>query len=235
LEFSWSKWLLAYDHPSKVEAKEVLASTHLAPAIKNGMDKTQEDLIIVSPYFVPGVDFTAYLTAMVEKGVRVRILTNSLSANDVSLVHAGYMRYRKELVAGGVELYEYKALDNEVAVKKGKNKIGASRASLHAKFFGFDQRYIFIGSFNLDARSVALNTELGAYFNSAPLARELSENFDANMLDAAYRLQLDDNGNLVWITRKNGEEVRFNKEPETGFWKRFNTRFLSIFVPESML
>lgn len=235
LEFTWSEWLLAYDHPSKVEAKEVLADTHLAPVILEGMNNTQEDLIIVSPYFVPGVEFSAYLTAMVEKGVRVRILTNSLSANDVSLVHAGYMRYRKELVAGGVELYEYKALDNEIAGKKGKNKIGASRASLHAKFFGFDQRYIFIGSFNLDARSVALNTELGAYFKSARLARELSEGFDANMLDAAYQVQLDDNGDLVWVTRKNGEEIRYDKEPETGFWKRFNTRFLSLFVPESML
>ena len=237
LDFSWSEWLLAYDHPSKVEAKEVTADTHLAPAIKEGMDNTREDLIIVSPYFVPGVDFTRYLTGMAEKGVRVRILTNSLSANDVSLVHAGYMRYRKDLVAGGVELYEYKATGNDIALKRQKegNRIGASRASLHAKFFGFDQRYIFIGSFNLDARSVSLNTELGAYFESTQLARELSENFDNNMLDAAYHVLLDDDNDLVWVTRKNGEEVRYDKEPETGFWQRFNARFLSIFVPESQL
>lgn len=237
LDFSWSKWLLAYDQPSKVEAKKVLASTHLAPAIEEGMDNTQEDLIIVSPYFVPGVDFTAYLTDMVERGVRVRILTNSLSANDVSLVHAGYMRYRKKLVAGGVELFEYKGTGNEAAIEKskGNRRIGASRASLHAKFFGFDQRYIFIGSFNLDPRSVALNTELGAYFESTRLAHELSGNFDKKMLDAAYRVLLDDDGDLIWVTRKNGEEVRYDKEPETGFWQRFNARLLSIFVPESML
>ena len=244
LEFVWSKWLLAYDQPSKVEAKKVSADTHLAPKIKMGMDRTQRDLIIVSPYFVPGDEFTEYLVSLVDRGVRVRILTNSLQANDVSMVHAGYMRYREDLVAGGVELFEFKADANKVVrtrdreqgkEKKEKNRIGASKASLHAKFFGFDETYLFIGSFNLDGRSVALNSELGAYYASPEEAKLLSQTFDEEILQLAYRLSLDNDGDLQWTTEKNGEEWTVFKEPDTTWWKRFSTGFLSIIVPESQL
>ncbi|MEP4149181.1 MAG: phospholipase D family protein [Halioglobus sp.] len=244
LEFVWSEWLLAYDQPSKVEAKKVSAETHLAPKLKMGMDKTQRDLIIVSPYFVPGDEFTEYLVSLVDRGVRVRILTNSLQANDVSMVHAGYMRYREDLVAGGVELFEFKADANKVVRKrakeigkesKEKSRIGASKASLHAKFFGFDETYLFIGSFNLDGRSVALNSELGAYYASPAEAKLLSQTFDEMMLEIAYRLTLDEDGDIQWTTERDGKEVVFFKEPDTTWWKRFSTGFLSIIVPESQL
>jgi putative cardiolipin synthase len=105
LEMSWSEWLLAYDPPSNVEAEEITAELNLAPKLKEGMDRTEEELDIASPYFVPGEDFTRFLTNKVKGGVRVRILTNSLESNDVAMVHAGYMRYREDMIAGGVELY----------------------------------------------------------------------------------------------------------------------------------
>jgi len=234
---SWSPWLLAYDPPSNVEATEVTLETNLAPKLKEGMKRTREVLDIVSPYFVPGEEFTKFLTDKAAEGVRVRILTNSLASNDVSLVHAGYMRYRKELIAGGVELYEFKAVQSKALEDElGRNKIGASRASLHAKFFGFDRRYLFVGSFNLDARSVKLNTELGAYFESIENARRLAEVFDDEVMLIAYRVQLDDDGHLEWVTlNPNGEEQRVDKEPNTTFWQRFSTRVLSPIVPESQL
>jgi cardiolipin synthase C len=235
LGFVWSDWKLIYDQPSKVTAKKVTAETHLAPRLKAGMDKTQKDLIIVSPYFVPGEEFTAYLTGLVERGVRVRILTNSLQANDVSMVHAGYMRYREDLVAGGVELYEFKALNNKLRKRDERARIGASKASLHAKFFGFDETYLFIGSFNLDGRSVALNSELGAYFASPEQAKALSEIFENDILGFAYRVTLDEGGDLAWTTLSDGAELTLTKEPDTTWWKRFSTGFLSFIVPESQL
>ena len=239
-DFVWSEWLLAYDQPSKVRAKKVQADTHLAPKIKMGMDSTQKDLVIVSPYFVPGDEFTEYLVSLVDRGVRVRILTNSLQANDVSLVHAGYMRYRKRLISGGVELYEFKADANKVIRKerkeqKDKNRIGASKASLHAKFFGFDQTYLFIGSFNLDARSVALNSELGAYYASPEQASALSESFDDIAIRIAYRVELNEDGKLEWVTLGDEGELRLDKEPDTTWWKRFSTGVLRYIVPESQL
>lgn len=235
LDFVWSRWLLAYDHPSKVTAKKMSADTHLAPKLKEGMDKTLHDLVIVSPYFVPGDTFTAYLAGMVERGVRVRVLTNSLESNDVSLVHAGYMRYRKALISGGVELYEFKASANKLDLPDNRTRIGASKASLHAKFFGFDQTYLFIGSFNLDGRSATLNSELGAYFESPEQAAQLSNEFDHKVIRIAYRVELDAEGKLQWTTVDDGETLQFSKEPGTTWWKRFNTRLLSFIVPESQL
>ena len=234
-EFAWGKWVLVYDQPSKVEAKEVKAETHLGPQLMKAFEASQQEVIIVSPYFVPGTSFTDYLTGLVEKGVRVRIVTNSLAANDVSLVHAGYKRYREALVSGGVELYEYKPLTGAPDKKKKSKWIGSSRASLHGKYFSFDQHYVFIGSFNLDARSVALNTELGVYFESPEYGAYIADAFDTHALIKAYRVLLTDEGELEWLTLEDGKEVRFDHEPETSWWKRFSTDFLSIFVPEGQL
>ena len=237
LGLNWSEGLFAYDQPGKVETDKVDSDTHLFPRLKQRMGRTRQELIIVSPYFVPGEDFTRYLTGLVDKGVRVRILTNSLQSNDVAMVHAGYMRYRKDLVGGGVELYEFKAVrSRELEEKIGRDRIGAYHAGLHAKFFGFDQRYLFIGSFNLDARSVALNTELGGYFESREHAKKLSEKFDRQIMLIAYRVLLNEDGKLEWVTlNEDGEELHVDKEPDTTFWKRFSVRFMSTFVPESQL
>ena len=106
---------------------------------------------------------------------------------------------------------------------------------MHGKYFGLDQDYVFIGSFNLDARSVALNTELGVYFESPEYATIITQRFDQLAMIKAYRVLLTDEGELEWLTLENDQEVRFDTEPEAGFWKRFSTDFLSIFVPESQL
>ena len=237
LDYSWGRWKLVYDQPSKVEAMDVKKETHLAPTLKEGMDKTKSELLIVSPYFVPGSNFTNYLVGLVKSGKRVRILTNSLAANDVPMVHAGYMRYREDLVKGGVELYEFKAIKGaSKETKKTKAKwSGSSRASLHGKFLGFDRRFMFVGSFNLDGRSVALNTELGVFFESPKYAQMMAKGFDQNSMIKAYRVLLTDDDELQWVTLEDGKEVRFVVEPEAGFWKRFGAGFMSIFVPESQL
>jgi len=237
IDYSWGKWKLVYDQPSKVDADQVEKETHLAPTLKEGMDKTKNELLIVSPYFVPGTNFTNYLVGLVNSGKRVRILTNSLAANDVWLVHSGYMRYREDLVKGGVELYEFKAIKG-VSKEKKQTKAkwsGSSRASLHGKFLGFDRQFMFVGSFNLDGRSVALNTELGVFFESPQYAQMMAAAFDKNAMIKAYRVVLTEEGELQWVTLEDGKEIRFDVEPETGFWKRFGAGFMSIFVPESQL
>jgi putative cardiolipin synthase len=147
------------------------------------------------------------------------------------------MRYRKDLIKNGVELYEFKPTKGvpDDSAKTKATWAGSSRASLHGKFLGFDRRYIFVGSFNLDARSVALNTEMGAYFESPKYAELLSDGFDRNAMVKGYRVLLTPQGQLQWVTLENGQEVTFDVEPETGFWKRFSTGFMSVFVPESQL
>lgn len=235
VDFVWSDWVLGFDQPRAIEIDEITPETHLAAQIRRAFDRAEKELIIVSPYFVPGEAFTQYLVGLAQKGVSVRILTNSLQANDVSLVHAGYMRYRPALIEGGVELYEFRSTSNKVRRRLKRERLDVAKTSLHAKFFTLDRHYLFVGSFNLDGRSARLNTELGAYFASPAEASRMSDNFDAIMRDTAYRLELDDVGKLTWIGYNDGSEIRLSHEPDTTWWKRTSTRILSWFVPESQL
>ncbi|WP_455207194.1 phospholipase D family protein [Kaarinaea lacus] len=245
MKFYWGESVLLYDDPSKVNAEQVTAETHLAPKLSTYINQAQQEVIIISPYFVPGTILVEYLGSLVKKGVRVIVLTNSLAANDVGVVHAGYMRYRIALLKRGVELYEFKSR-LESGAKQRKKWMGSSNASLHAKTFAIDRRAIFVGSFNLDPRSVALNTEMGVLFESPEMVATLTDIFKKNIIHDAYRLGLtitpaeeSDSGfeqdELFWVTIENGKEVRYNTDPDTSWWQRFSVGFLSIFVPESML
>ncbi len=242
MEYLWGDATLIYDDPNKVFHEKVRASTHLAPQLAPMFNDARREIQIVSPYFVPGDHLVAYFSHLVERGVRVRVLTNSLAANDVGLVHAGYMRYRRALLEGGVELYEYKAKD----IKKS-DKVrwsGSSSASLHAKTMGADGERIFIGSFNLDPRSVALNTEMGVIIDNPELGAQLEQGFDTLVQENAYQVKLVD-GDLRWFDLRtvNGSSAEtgeaevavFDREPATGWWQRFMARTLSVIVPESML
>jgi len=169
----------------------------------------------------------------------VRILTNSLASNDVGIVHAGYKKYRKKLLRGGVELYE---LNKKLTRKQRKEKKGAggsSKASLHAKSFVFDRKQVFIGSLNLDPRAVLHNTEIGVVLKVPEIAEEMAKGFQENIEQLAFRLELkkDENGyeQLIWNGWEKGEQVVYTHEPHTGFWRRFGIGFMSIWPIESQL
>jgi putative cardiolipin synthase len=51
----------------------------------------------------------------------------------------------------------------------------------------------------------------------------------------SYRVQLDDDRNLVWITEKDGQEVRYTMEPESTFWQRFVSGFVQMLGIEDQL
>jgi len=242
LDFVWGPAVLIYDHPGKVDAEKVADATHLGPKLGKAFEASTQELIVISPYFVPGDALVEYFGKLVERGVRVVVLTYSLAANDVPIVHAGYMRYREDLLQGGVELYEFKptVVPGE-AEKRDNVYVGSSRASLHAKAFAIDKRYMFVGSFNLDPRSIALNTEMGVVFEAPAYATTLSDAFAKLGEVRTYRLALErpspesSSERLVWYSQENGDRVVHKKEPETSWWNRFVTGFLSIFVPESQL
>ena len=114
----------------------------------------------------PGEAVTAGFTRMAGNGKAVRVLTNSLVANDVAAVHGGYSRYRKPLLKGGVELWELKPAGGE----GNSSLFGSSGASLHTKAFVVDGEKLFVGSYNLDPRSTWLNCEQGVMVEDAVLA-----------------------------------------------------------------
>jgi putative cardiolipin synthase len=238
--FFWGKAYLLYDDPAKISRAPEDTEGHLLPQFANLGSPVQNELLIVSPYFIPGKAGVAWLGGLVKRGVRVTVLTNSLAATDVGAVHAGYQHYRKALLEAGVHLYELmpNAIEYERA-KRGKGGISGSRASLHAKTFVFDRRAVFIGSLNLDPRSIQLNTEIGLVCESAPLAEHLAGTIEQNLNKIAWRLELivDASGNkrIAWVeTSAEGARQRL-EEPEVSTWRKFSVWFLGLFPIESQL
>ncbi|MFH1981013.1 MAG: phospholipase D family protein [Pseudomonadota bacterium] len=239
LTFSWGTADVVSDSPEKLSTDRNRTEYHLAPKLEPYFAGITRELIIFSPYFVPGDEGTAFLTTLVKRGMRVRILTNSLASNDVGMVHAGYDRYRRDLLRGGVELYELNKKLTRAQKAEKKEGHGASKASLHAKSFVFDRQRVFIGSLNLDPRSVVENTEIGVVINSAEIAEGMGQWFDAHIDQVAFRLALtkDARGreNILWHGEVDGKPQTFDVDPYTGFWKRFGIALMGLLPIESQL
>jgi len=184
----------------------------------------------VSPYFVPSKDAAQALGGIARGGVQVRVLTNSLEATDVAAVHAGYAKWRRALLQAGVSLFELRRNWGAELPERGKGRFGSSASSLHAKTFGVDGRAVYIGSFNLDRRSIDLNTEMGLVIDSAALAGQLDKTLDESIPETAYEVRLDADGKLYWLERTGGALRRYDEEPRTTVWQRTGVRLLS-FLP----
>ena len=237
LPLVWAPAQVLVDRPEKVAgAGSPQGPVRLGSQLRPIVEAARSELIISSPYFIPGKEGLRLFEQIRNNGVRIRIVTNSFAGNDVAIVHSGYAKYRKDLLKLGVELHELKpSLD--AASEQKRSTFGSSGASLHAKSFIIDRARVFVGSLNLDPRSVDLNTELGIIVESRELAEKIAGQFEELVQPLyCYRLELDpSDGDLAWISRENGREVRYSRDPEVGFWRRFSTWFLSIFAPESLL
>jgi putative cardiolipin synthase len=237
LPLIWASAQVVYDRPGKAGSQGQPADDlMLRPQLKSAIAEPRSDFLISSPYFIPGERGVATFKKLREKGVRVRIVTNSFAGNDVAVVHSGYAKYRRDLLQLGVELYELKPL-LAMAPERDRKRFGSSGASLHAKVFIIDREQVFVGSLNLDPRSLNLNTELGFIVESRELAETLERQFEELLRpEYSFRLALDaPDGDLIWISEESGREVRSSHDPEVGFWRRFSTWFLSLFAPESLL
>ena len=191
VQLTWVPATVLADRPAKIASE---SSPDEEDTIANNitalMRSAKQELIVISPYFVPGKDGVALFAKLVGEGVHVRILTNSLASTDSPLVHNGYSRYRVALLKLGVEL-------SEVRPKLGQKRarfhpFRGSNASLHAKALVIDQKTVFIGSMNMDARSARINSELGLVIRSAEIARQVTSLLDDISADGSYKLQLVD-------------------------------------------
>ncbi len=227
LAFEWVPVELVSDDPEKVlgGAPEAGLAYQLPP--KFGEPVSQVDL--VSPYFVPGLNWTARFALLAQNGIKVRILTNSLEATDVTAVHAGYARWRKQLVASGVTLLELKRTWPLNSERKRAGPGGSSGSSLHAKTFAVDLSRVFVGSFNFDPRSADLNTEMGFVIDSAAIAQRMSSVLGKQILARAYEVRLSPEGHLRWVERSaSGVETWHDTEPGASWWQRGSVELLSL-------
>lgn len=243
LPLVWAPVQVVYDSPDKarVESGEI-AGKLMYRAVAHGMANVASELLMVSPYLVPGAGGMKLFRALRERNVRVSILTNSLMSSNLVLAHSGYMHYRLPLLESGVTLFEVRAL---LGNSKGSGQTKAmsrfGNYGLHAKLFVFDRQKLFIGSMNFDLRSMHLNTEIGLIIDSPELAQQTAARFEAMTKPVnSYRVVLQANPAggppyLLWRTEENGSSIDYATEPAQSVWQRLGVNFLTLFPLDNEL
>jgi putative cardiolipin synthase len=229
---TWAPAEFVADSPDKLDPGQPPASP-VMDRLQVLWDEAKSEVLIESAYFVPRRRGAKFITRQVQEGVRTRLLTNSLAANDVTPVHVGYAKYRRRLLKAGVELYEFQR-----RAARGEEELpitGGSRdASLHAKVAVFDRAVTWVGSFNLDPRSAELNSELAIVIHSADLARDAARLIERDLEpDRAWKVVLEPRGTggleMVWYGRRDGRPVRERSEPDASLLQRAIVNVLKWF------
>lgn len=225
------------DVPAAPTADPEPTTSVIFPVLREVVEQARRQVLMVSPYFVPGAHGVEVLCGVARRGVRVRILTNSLVSTDVPVVHAGYARYRPQLLACGVHLYELRP--NGLAASSARIGL-SSGASLHTKAIAVDGEAVFIGSMNLDPRSKHLNSELALHIDSGEFGQQMTALFEeATGPERAFNVGFDEpgsaNASLHWDILDNGRLVRYSAEPLASAWRLWATRLLWVLAPEELL
>jgi phosphatidylserine/phosphatidylglycerophosphate/cardiolipin synthase-like enzyme len=222
----------------------------------NLIGQAQRDVLIISPYFVPGPRMMAVYEQLRKRGVRLRVLTNSLASNDAPAAHAGYARYRGRMLGIGAELYEMHSdpqMSNLLGTGSGSgsrrpgssgfslgsgaggSKAGAtSRASLHSKAVIIDGRLAVIGSMNLDLRSQLQNSEVALVLRSTVLAQQATRQVENTFATGAYRVEQRD-GKLYWRAPPNAMFPDATSEPGASTKLKLTVMIIGPLAPDEML
>jgi putative cardiolipin synthase len=196
------------------------------------MQSAHDEVLIASPYFVPGAKGLALMREAIGRGVGVAVLTNSLGATDEPLAHVGYARYRLDMLRIGVDLAEL----SPTAQQAEHGALRSSLGRLHAKLAVVDRRWLLVGSMNMDIRSSRLNTEISLAIESTELADEVAALLRRQWSERNYRLRLaDDLRRIEWQSGEAGRIVRHAREPHADWWLQWRLALMSMFVPEEQL
>ena len=235
LQLEWTDVQLLADDPAKglgIATQDQLMITRLFDLI--GDVKTSLDL--VSAYFVPGEEGTLWLSDIAGTGTTVRVLTNAMNTTDVLMVHAGYTKYRRELLEAGISLYELKLRGVPSSAAPQNLPFGLSGASLHAKTFAVDGARVFIGSFNFDPRSASLNSEMGLLIESPAMAQQVSARFDGPIETASYQPMLTPRNKLIWREPlESGQMIIYQEEPGATWGQQIAIVILALLPIEWLL
>jgi putative cardiolipin synthase len=191
------------------------------------MGLAQNELLITNAYIIPSQPAIDFFRSLTDRGVKVRMLTNSLASHDVPAVNSHYRDWRDDLINAGVELHEMRS-DPAIQAIVDVPPVQGKFTGLHTKAVVVDREYVFIGSMNFDPRSFHINTEAGAFVRSPGLAAELAEVMDRDMQpENAWQVFLDEDGKPFWV---NSEET-VHKQPARGASQRIMDKIFKV-VPK---
>ena len=230
----WTQVQVVADDPAK-GLGQVQRDQLMVSRLGEILGRVDRQLDLLSAYFVPGTAGTRFFSDLARRGVQVNIMTNAWVATDVPMVHAGYTKYRRELLEAGVSLYELRPIAGHVQGPQELSGLGTSGSSLHAKTFTVDQSRVFIGSFNFDPRSALLNCEMGFMIDSPNLGRAGAESLLDRLSLRSYRPMLRD-GDMVWQGQgPHGQPQIWPHEPGLGIWDRVAVYVLNVLPIEWLL
>lgn len=230
----WAEAELVSDPPATGREQSSDEPKRTALALQQLVDDTTTEILVESAYFILGDAQLARLAELRGNGVRVAALTNSLVTNDLTTNHSGYARRRKGMLAAGLELHELRP-DAEACVVwiQGRDDCGPAFVRLHSKSAVFDRRIVYIGSFNINLRSIYLNSETVLLIKSPELAQQVAEAIELAMLPAnSWRVSRQADGPVTW---SGPEGERWTREPQAGFWHRARSSVLRLVPMEKYL
>jgi putative cardiolipin synthase len=215
--------LLVYDQVGDGEVDQAVARS-LFPA----MSRAETSLWVTNAYIIPDQPAIEFVRGLTDRGVEVRILTNSLASHDVPAVNSHYREWRDDFIEAGAQLFELRA-DGAIQSIVDVPPVSGEFVGLHTKAFLIDNELAFIGSMNFDPRSLAINTEAGVYIESSGLAGDLARVMERDMSpENAWQVQIDDDGELFWT---NSDE-RVDRQPARDSWQRVMDVFFKMFPKE---
>ncbi len=220
---NWEDVTFISDVPGKNDGRSGLggggqSTDQLIAAVRSA----KESILIQSPYLIMPDGGIELFRELVDRGVRIRISTNSLASTDNIQAFSGYVSQRDDLLEAGVELYEYRpypAIRTKLIERYPSIARNNPIFAIHAKSLVIDGKTVFIGTFNLDPRSANLNTEVGMLVESEELARQLTASIEQDIAPANS-----------WRTTED-----FNPDSEVGRGKRFKVWVNSLLPLEPVL
>lgn len=226
----WAPAEFVYNPPA-ITAGDEKAGTIVADRLASLLSQAKAEVLIESAYFTVMDEALENLSPLLERNLKIDVLTNSLASTDVWTIHAGYTRNRKELLKKGVGLYEFRtdAGSCETQVDNSRIDCAGFKYSLHAKSVVFDQKTVFVGSFNLNPRSQLLNTETALIVDSPALAAEIASDITTNMQPQnSWQVALNEKNKLEWHGTVNGKAQVIHHEPYTSSLSRFKSATISL-------
>ncbi|MEP3047175.1 MAG: phospholipase D family protein [Roseibium sp.] len=202
------------DKPDKLRAPVRDGERLVADAIMREMEQSTSEVTIVTPYFVPRKKGVEFYKGLSERGVRVRVITNSLASTNHAYVHGGYAPYRKKLLAAGVELYEIRADAPDILGEVPPES--DIKLTMHSKAALFDRNRMFVGSLNFDPRSIEINTELGLFLTDGSIISKIAGRLENGLRDYTYKVELDEDEKLTWTYNGAGLHEVLKTEPGAG-------------------
>jgi putative cardiolipin synthase len=194
---------------------------------------SHHELIMVTPYLIPKGDFLQRLAKRSSAGIKFKILTGSMGANNHTAAHSHYKKYRRPILAAGARLFEMKHDPSpDIRDLSDVEPVEADFICLHVKALVSDAEQCFIGSLNIDPRALDINTENGLYINSVGLCGQLAGQFDILMSpENAWHVYLNEENQLRWESSSG----IVSRQPARSFWQRISDFFFGLMPIEDQL